>query len=83
MNHMPFPGAGQTMTASWEGTIDCFISTPGRQVLKSNGRVAGSTFFSAVASCKSLREKGYQLERTFWCAVRTEGDATECRGYSN
>ena len=76
MNHVPFPGAGQTMTALLGGHIDCFISTPataGAQI-KPGGGLRVLTFFSnkrwpELPEIPTFREKGYQLERTFWCAV--------------
>ena len=76
MNHVPFPGAGQTMTALLGGHIDCFISTPGTAgaQIKPGGGLRVLTFFSnkrwpELPEVPTFREKKYELERTFWCAL--------------
>ena len=76
MNHVPFPGAGQTMTALMGGHIDCFISTPGTAAahIKPGGELRVLTFFTQkrwpeLPDVPTFLEKGYDLERTFWCSV--------------
>ena len=76
MNHVPFPGAGQTMTAVLGGHLDCFISTPGTAGahIKPGGGLRVLTFLTKkrwpeLPDVPTLSEKGYDLERTIWYSV--------------